>query len=228
MKSFSDLTEELLKEETSNDLLAEIEALHKKSFPKGWFKGGTRSGLGGGNTISFSFGIVPEREVSNKILDNDPGHHKFIIHEKEGKYEAKVLHGGLNIDPPEGSNLVMTRVKSKWRKVSGDHKKVVTAFSRFFPKFKGIVKDNKDNIYNADKYSKGLFEEVAPLFEGVKVLVAGEPKGKDEDAFDKLIVKYKGEVADFSDKGMYFEFKDKNTADRFKKDAKKLKSIRIG
>lgn len=225
MKSFGDLTEELVSEEASNQLLSKIEALHKKTFPKGWFKGGVRNGLGGGGTISFSFGIVPEAETSNKILMNDPGYHSFMIHEKDGKYEAKVLQGRVNVNPPKDSNLAMTSVKTKWRKVSGDEKKVMTAFERWFPKFKQIVKQHKDEIYGADRYSKGIFEE---LREDVKVHIEGEPNSKEEATFDKLMTKYQGEVTGMSSKGMYFSFKDKNTADRFKKDAKKLKSIRIG
>ena len=227
MKSFIDLTEKLLSEGASQALLSKLEALHKKTFPKGWFKGRVSNRLGGGsaNHISFSFGIVPEREVSNNILQNDPGHHLFSISETDGKYEVKVLNGGLNVNPPAGANLVMKRVKSKWRKVTGDEKKVMTAFERWFPKFKQIVKQHKEEICGVERYSKGIFEE---LREDVKLHIEGEPNAKEEATFDKLMTKHQGEVTGMSSKGMYFSFKDKNTADRFKKDAKKLKSIRIG
>jgi hypothetical protein len=146
-----------LNEGTDKEMLAAIEALHKKAFPKGWFKGNVKNGLGGGHTISFSFGIVPENEVPNKILDNDPGIHQFVVHIKEDEYEAKFLRGGVYIVPEEGVNLAMQKVKTKFRKSKGSYDKVLKGFATWFPKMKKIVTDNKDNIYGGDRYSKGVF-----------------------------------------------------------------------
>lgn len=159
MKSYKEFKQELseLSESSDKDLLESIEALHKKSFPKGWFKGRVSKGLGGGHTISFSFGIVPENEVPNKITDNDPGIHQFVIHIKDDEYEAKFLRGGVYTVPEEGVNLAMQKIKTKFRKSKGSYDKVLKAFTTFFPKMKKIVDDNKDIIYGADRYSKGVF-----------------------------------------------------------------------
>ncbi len=166
MKTFKQLREDIsLQEEAISveELVTKIEQLHKKAFPKSWFKI-KKSSFGGNAAVGMHFGIVPESEVPNKILDNDPGHHRFMIFVRgEDDYEVKVTLGSIYIVPEKGVNLEMQSVKTKFRKVKGNSAKVLKAFTTFFPRMKKIVTDNADNIYGGDRYSKGIFESVAIL-----------------------------------------------------------------
>ncbi len=171
MKTFKQLRESTTLHETTlelDELTTKIEQLHKKAFPKSWFKI-KKSNFGGNAAVGIHFGIVPESEVPNKILDNDPGHHRFMIFVRgEDDYEVKVTLGSIYIVPEKGVNLEMQSVKTKFRKVKGNSAKVLKAFTTFFPRMKKIVTDNADNIYGGDRYSKGIFESVDLLEFGLK------------------------------------------------------------
>ncbi len=171
MKTFKQLRESTTLHETTlelDELTTKIEQLHKKAFPKSWFKI-KKSNFGGNAAVGIHFGIVPESEVPNKILDNDPGHHRFMIFVRgEDDYEVKVTLGSIYIVPEKGVNLEMQGVKTKFRKVKGNSAKVLKAFTTFFPRMKKIVTDNADNIYGGDRYSKGIFESVDLLEFGLK------------------------------------------------------------
>jgi hypothetical protein len=143
--------------ESDEDLIKSIESNFKKHFPNGWIITGINKGLGG--YLGINMGIIGNRsELPSKILDNDPVHHKFIIHKEKGGYSAEVLVGGISINPPKDSYLAMGNVKTKWRKTKGDTTKINKAFDTFFKRLKALVKEHESDIYHRDMYSNKYFK----------------------------------------------------------------------
>ena len=143
--------------EIKNKLVADIEKEFKSQFPNAWFFGSVRAGLGLPH-VSIDFGFVNKSELTSNILDNDPVHHSFMFHDEgSGKFNAVRLRGGISINPPEGSYLAMDTVKTKFRKTTGDDKRILKTFKTFFKRLKVLVKDNEQNIYQRKKYSDKYF-----------------------------------------------------------------------
>ena len=141
-------------EENSEEIIDGIKIVFKKYFPNGWIIWRKISS----NTISFSLGIIGDKkELSSGILDNDPVHHKFIIRKEKMGWEVENLIGSIAINPIE-QYLVMSSVKTKFRKTKGNTKKIINTFDRWFGKLKSLIKDNEENIYHRDQYSDKFFK----------------------------------------------------------------------
>lgn len=130
-----------------------IEKSYRKYFPKGMFYSGKKH-LGGGG-FNFTLGLIGDKkDYPNGIEHNDPMRHTFGVTVKGDGFEVTQSSGSLSVNPPEKSFMAMSSVKTKFRKVVGDEKKIVAGMDRFFSRLKSIVNDNKDNIYGADKIRK--------------------------------------------------------------------------
>jgi hypothetical protein len=162
MKTYTEFMNEVelseAEDKTTDELVDGFEKEFMKAFPKGWFKKKKGSRMGTGESLGFSFGIVPEKELHNKIDRNDPAHHSFMLHKEDGKFQLNNIIGGVMLNPAEGSRMAMDKVKTKFRKTSGDSKKVEKAFKTFIPRLKKIVTDNASDIYQGDTYTKGTFK----------------------------------------------------------------------
>lgn len=132
-----------------------IEKSYRKYFPKGLFY--SRKQSLGGSGFTFTLGLIGDKkDVPNGIEHNDPMRHVFMVNLKGDDFEVTSNHGSLSTNPPKGSHMAMHNVKTKFRKVKGDEKKIVVGMDRFFSRLKSLVKDNKDNIYGGDKIQKYL------------------------------------------------------------------------
>lgn len=154
MKSNQELFNESLSDNASADeLLAEIEASFYNNFPNGWMK--SRSIMG---APSFSFGLIGNKsELANGILDNDPMHHKFVIHGDIKGWEAHNVMGSLQVNPKE-NRLVMSSIKTKFRKTKGNSKKIAVTFEKWFVKLKALVKQHESEIYDRKNYNDRYFK----------------------------------------------------------------------
>jgi len=139
----------------NEQLLKHIEDQFTTSFPNGWFSGGVNDSY-----ITFQLGIISDHsQLTSGIIHNDPVHHQVIIHlNSDGTMEAKTLIAGICVNPPEGSYLAMSIVKTGYRKTTGDAAKVLKSFVRFFPRLKVHVAENEDNIYQRSKYDDKFFK----------------------------------------------------------------------
>ena len=142
----------------SQDFCQSIEKEFKKYFPKGFFQCNKKSGIDGKPMYTYSFGLIGNiNDVPNKIRGNDPMFHSGLIYIDGDTLELNPLQGGLHTNPEPGSYLAMGTVKTKMRKTKGDEAKIIKYFGNFFKKLRGIVDENKDNIYrspsgNVEKY----------------------------------------------------------------------------
>ena len=148
----------------ADDFINRVEKLFKKDFPNGYFQGYAKKGLGDPHIV-IRFGLIENlTDVSNTIRENDPMYHTVMMHSNgdfEGSnIELNPLQGGLYTNPEEGSYMAMKSVKTKMRKGKGNLAKHEKMFKTFFPRLKGIVKDNKDNIYGYEKIDKKYFKGI--------------------------------------------------------------------
>jgi len=143
----------------NEQLYQEIKNEFYTVFPNGWFGGGvSKSTFGDNENISFDFGLVDRDCLPSRILLNDPVHHKFFIYvEPDGQLESSTLQSVISVNPPADSYLAMGRVKTKYRKTTGDHAKILKSFQRFFGRLKTLVVENESNIYQRNKYADKFF-----------------------------------------------------------------------
>ena len=140
----------------TQELFDAIQAEFKANFPEGWLIGGVWKG---DDVISFDFGVIGDRDsLPSKILENDPVHHKFIIHFNGLNFQSKDLQSGICIIPPIGSFLAMSRIKTKYRKTTGDSAKVLRSFSSLFSRMKMLLIENDAIIYGRSKYENKFFD----------------------------------------------------------------------
>ena len=129
----------------------------KTTFPHGWIKASTGSSLGG-KQITIRFGLVGDMaQLTSKILENDPVHHLFLIFANTDKLESNCLQSGISINPPKNSYLAMGRVKTKYRRTTGDHARVLKSFNTFLVRLKQLVIDNEADIYQRGNYDDKFF-----------------------------------------------------------------------
>lgn len=159
MKSFNQYLNEAV-EPTAEDIklvMSSIESAFLSKFPNCYLSVTESKSLG--HSIGVSFGLILNKaELPSGIRDNDPVQHQFIIHINKNGFEAVPLQGSIWINPPAGSYLAMGRIKTPFRKTSGDAKKIIKAFETFVPRLKQLVKDNEANIYGRQKYKDVYFK----------------------------------------------------------------------
>jgi len=136
--------------------ITEIEQAIQNSFneyfPNAWSFINVRNSFGKEH-ISINFGLVDKSELTSRILENDPVFHTFVIHnEGAGKYEAVNVQSGIKINPVNPM-YAMDRVKTKFRKTTGDSKRIIRTFDTFFKRLKVLVNEHESNIYQRKGYS---------------------------------------------------------------------------
>lgn len=135
------------------ELQTALEQTFKKHFPKGFFH--LSKGSFGGNYLAI--GLVDDsNQLANKIRQNDPMLHRFIIDsnkKKDGTEEISITHNGgcLSVKPALGS-YIMDTTKTKFRKIKGDQDKVVKSFDKWLISLKQLVIENKDNLYDNTRF----------------------------------------------------------------------------
>lgn len=132
-------------------LASKIEAILKDKFPNAYVSASYSDRFC--ESIGVRFGLIgDDADLPWKIRQNDPLHTIFnIFVSGDDSYEAKILTGGLSVNPPEGSYLAMEHVKVPFRKTKGDEKRVIKAFERFADRAANVVRENKENIYQVDR-----------------------------------------------------------------------------
>jgi len=141
----------------NKELHDKIKHEFKTVFPNGWMASHVGHGLNGKN-IYIQFGLVDREQLSSKILNNDPVHHKFLIFADTDKLESNCLQSGISINPEAGSYMAMGTVKTKYRKTTGNHNRILKSFKTFFPRVKQLVTENEANIYQREKYDDKFFK----------------------------------------------------------------------
>ena len=152
---------ELFKElsESSEDFCENLDKEFKKYFPNGFFYCKKQNSLSG-DIYKWSFGMIGnQKDLPNGIRQNDPMWHSGLIFiDKNGDLELNPSSTGIMLNPAEGSRMAMDKIKTKMRKTKGSHEKIEKYLKNFFKKLHGLMKDNKDNIYqsamgqNLEKY----------------------------------------------------------------------------
>ena len=134
----------------------QIESSFKNQFPKGYVRAYLDQGLSG-YQYHIAIGLIGDlNDVSMKIRQNDPMFHQWLIFLDGDKMEASFLQGGLDLHPDHGSYLAIKRLKTGFRQFTGDEKKAIKAFDKFFIKLRKLVDDNKDQLFNLAMYENYL------------------------------------------------------------------------
>jgi len=118
----------------------------QKIFPKSYVKAQFGSSISPGIWLTFSLG--DKNDWSNKIIYNDPVHHKISVGlgqiDKEGNLPDKLTTeasiGGSILTPD------FERIKIGFRKKTGSPEAVAKYLKMYFDKVKKILEDNKDKI----------------------------------------------------------------------------------
>lgn len=136
--------------EAKNDvekLIEGIEGSCKKYFPDSYCKFEFRNNLGPHVVGRFTL----RKEYTNKIIQNDPAFHVFMIHgfdnegNVKGKLETESSTGSLSLKSTNPM-YAFDRVKTGFRKKSGDVDAIIKHYDTFWKKLKGIVDENEDKI----------------------------------------------------------------------------------
>jgi len=129
-----------------------------KHFPNGFFNVKLKTNLT--TAISGTFGMIGDIKDNNYgYHGNDPMKHGFIMFplDKDMTIWSFKVSGGskVYINPAEDSYNAMDSIKTKM----GNNSKITLAkcnikMAKFFKKLSDIMKENKDNIFGADKIDK--------------------------------------------------------------------------
>lgn len=130
--------------------IKQVEAAHKKVFPKAWISVKRAKILG--DIISIQFGVQNPKKHSNNITLNDPAFHSMLIDNlRQGEFKEKISleinQGGfLFVKPEEGSFMAFSKVKFGWRNKKGTPEQIVKHLANYFGKMKKVVDANKNNL----------------------------------------------------------------------------------
>lgn len=149
------------KEYTADLLIAEINNVMKKHFPKSNSYAKLKTSLGSDIFIYFTVGAIGEQ--TNGIDDNDISMTKAFIWDipAEGviknRLEFSPSQGGsIKVKPEEGSFYAFDKIKVGLRKKTGTPEQIVKHLDTYFAKLKKTIKDNLDRIPDKDlEYVKG-------------------------------------------------------------------------
>lgn len=127
----------------------------KLRFPNGYTAMQTSDNFGL-KTLYFSLGMVGNLvDCPNRIRENDPMLHMFSIDFRDDqKIVSEIMsHNGLMVEPIE-QYLAMSKVKTKFRKKTGNIEKQKKHFVKWFDSLEQIFSENKENIYNVKRYNE--------------------------------------------------------------------------
>jgi len=133
------------------DFCHSVETEFKKHYPESFITCGFYKGIGVAENLHVNFGLFSKEDWPNTIFENDPMSHKYLGHGGTDTFELVPLSFNLAVNPSKDSYYAMERVKTGARKKTGDLVALDKYFKNYFKKLKGIVKENKDNIYGDQK-----------------------------------------------------------------------------
>lgn len=134
-----------------------VVAEFKNVFPNGWIRV-SRFSLGRGG-FYVSFGLIDDIKAMGGYRENDPMYHSVLVDPiPGGRYSADLGNGGkVYLKPAPGSFYAMDSVKIGFRKFSGDDKKIVAGFAKYFAKARVVVAENAEKVYGRDRYDDKFF-----------------------------------------------------------------------
>ena len=128
----------------------------KGVFPNGWIRV-SRMPLGG-RGFYVKFGLVDDIAAMGGYRDNDPMFHSVSVFFDKAGYVAEFGGGGkVYLKPAPGSFCAMDSVKIGFRKFSGDEKKIVAGFAKYFAKARVVVAENAEKVYGRERYDDKYF-----------------------------------------------------------------------
>ena len=145
---------------TIKETINNITANFKGIFPNGYIHVGVRSGLGE-PYLYIDLGLIADiKDVSNGIRQNDPMYTSLMGHNvsDEKPFSIETLQSGLSCEPLPNTHYAMSRVKTSYRKSTGDLVKAEKSLNNYFKKLAKIVKENQANIYQVNRINPKYFE----------------------------------------------------------------------
>lgn len=138
-------------------LAEKVVSAFKNVFPNGWIRV-SRFSLGRGG-FYVSFGLIDDITAMGGYRENDPMYHSVLVDPiPGGRYSADLGNcGKVYLKPAPGSFYAMDSVKIGFRKFSGDEKKIVDGFVKYFEKARAVVAENADNVYGRERYHDMFF-----------------------------------------------------------------------
>lgn len=137
-------------------LAEKVVSAFKSVFPNGWIRA-SRVPLGG-RGFYVAFGLVDDVNAMGGYRENDPMFHSVLVDFTNRGYESTLGNGGkVYLKPAPGSFYAMDSVKIGFRKFSGDEKKIVDGFVKYFAKARAVVAENADNVYGRERYHDMFF-----------------------------------------------------------------------
>ena len=137
-------------------LAEKVVSAFKSVFPNGWIRA-SRVPLGG-RGFYVAFGLVDDVKAMGGYRENDPMFHSVSVFFDKDGYVAEIVSGGkVYLKPAPGSFYAMDSVKIGFRKFSGNEKKVVAGFAKYFEKARAAVLENAPNVYGRERYEDKFF-----------------------------------------------------------------------
>ena len=137
-------------------LAEKVVAEFKSAFPNGWIR--ASSVPLGGRGFYVAFGLVDDVKAMGGYRENDPMFHSVLVDVVSGGYSAELGSGGkVYLKPAPGSFYAMDSAKIGFRKFSGDEKKIVAGFAKYFAKARAVVAENAENVYGRERYDDKYF-----------------------------------------------------------------------
>jgi len=181
-------------------LVASLEGVFKKHFPKSYFKG-SKGALSGDDYRDITFRLVENKNLlPNQITDNDPALSRWsLVLKPDGRVSAELFQGGRYSVKSKNPYMVKDGIKLGWRNKTASPEQLVPYFDKFLAKAKEVMKQNVDDSYGDPEQVKIYKEHV----EAMKSLKAKLSKGGFEvesrkKIFSKNIKGHKVEI--FEDK----------------------------
>ena len=143
----------------ADEFLSKMKVQFHKHFPNACFEAKASKSLGAPHMVIYMRLVLDKNELSSGYADNDPMFTSIIIHSNGDDFngdrlEMEALRSGLSTNPPKGSHYAMGRVKTAIRKSTGNLTKQERALTNYFKKLAKIIIENKEDIFNIEKYSE--------------------------------------------------------------------------
>ena len=161
MKSFKDyLNEGIDVPEDVEIFMENIKQNFYKYFPNGYITINYSKSLT--EHISCAFGIIGNlNDVYNRIRENDPTRHTFLLFKKDGdSWEFKTSFAKVYMKPDENhKHYVMQGKKTGLRNASNiTLDKTEDKMDKFFKKYAKFIKDNRFFIHREDEIKEKYFD----------------------------------------------------------------------
>lgn len=135
-----------------SDMERVLRTTFKKVFPKGWINVGPSDGT----TTIVSLGLIGGTRSEKRSYD--PMYHVLFLSKIDTDlYTLELRTGGIYVRSGSDKNLDLTKLTTRFRKLSGSAETVWSGFSAFLVKLKQLVVDNGQNIYGREHYDDKFF-----------------------------------------------------------------------